>query len=138
MRNNINFDIINDYENIKTADEEMIKLYKDAQYTRNVLRCNNLFPIREIAKDYGMTSQKMNKLLHEIGIQYKSGKRWFLYEEYQDNGYTGSYTHYFKYYYKNRIRIGRNNYMKWTEKGRYFIYHLLKNKYNIVPTLERK
>lgn len=45
-----------------------------------------------IAKDYGMSAKSFNKMLHEYGIQYKQGRQWFLYAEYQGHGYTGSQT----------------------------------------------
>ena len=35
-----------------------------------------LMTVTEIAKDYGMTAAKFNKLLHKFGIQFKQGKHW--------------------------------------------------------------
>jgi phage antirepressor YoqD-like protein len=82
-----------------------------------------LVNINQIAKDYGMSARSMNKLLEERKIQYKQGKQWLLYKKYQNKGYTSSET----------IDITRSDgspdvvmRTKWTQKGRLFIYELLK------------
>ena len=40
-----------------------------------------------------MSGRAMNKLLHELGVQYKMGNTWLLYQDYADQGYTQSKTH---------------------------------------------
>lgn len=46
--------------------------------------------MKSFALNYGMTSNGMNRLLHDYGIQYKTGEQWFLYSQYVGKGYVGS------------------------------------------------
>lgn len=77
----------------------------------------------------------MNKKLHDLGVQYKQGKeQWLLYRKYRGYGYTHNKT--IHYYHKDGTPDTRMN-MEWTQKGRLFLYELLK-KNGIVPTIERE
>jgi len=69
------------------------ELKPKASYYDLILQNKSLVPISKIAKDYGMSGRAFNKLLHELGIQYKMGNCWLLYQEYADQGYTQSKTH---------------------------------------------
>ena len=78
------------------------------------------------------SGQKFNILLKELGVQFKQSGQWLLYRKYQANGYTHSKT----------ISITRSDgrpdvvmETKWTQKGRLFLYELLKN-HGIVPVIE--
>lgn len=113
------------------------ELKPKADYTDQVLKNKSLVTITQIAKDYGMSGRQFNKLLNDIGVQYKTGgynKQWLLYSKYQDKGWTHSDT----------IRFtrsdGREDFVletKWTQKGRLGLYELLK-KHGILPTIERE
>ena len=48
--------------------------------------------ITQIAKDYGMTGNAMNDLLHSLGVQYKQSDQWLLYRQFHGLGYTHSQT----------------------------------------------
>ena len=80
---------------------------------------DKLYTIGQIATNYGMTTVKMNNLLHKMGVQYKQSGIWKLYAKYEGNGYTVTPTGQTEegYTFKN---------MKWTNKGEYFLYNLLK------------
>ena len=80
---------------------------------------DKLYTITQIATNYGMTAVKMNNLLHKMGVQYKQSGIWKLYAKYEGNGYTVTPTGQTDdgYTFKN---------MKWTNKGEYFLYQLLK------------
>jgi prophage antirepressor-like protein len=104
-----------------------------ADYTDTILKNKGLVTITQIAKDYGMSGRKMNELLHDLGVQYKQSGQWLLYAEHQGEGYTHSET----------IDITRSDgtpdvvmNTKWTQKGRLFLYNLLKNN-GILPVIER-
>ncbi|HRY14115.1 MAG TPA: phage antirepressor KilAC domain-containing protein, partial [Syntrophomonadaceae bacterium] len=84
----------------------------------------------KIAKDYGMSGKAFNKLLHELGVQYKMGDTWLLYQQYADQGYTQSRTHAIDAE-KSRMHT------YWTQKGRLFLYDLLKNRRGLLPMIER-
>ena len=105
-----------------------------ADYTDRILSNKGLVTITQIAKDYGMSGRKMNKLLEDLHVQYKQSGQWLLYADYHDKGYTHSKT----------INITRKDgtpdvtmETKWTQKGRLFIYDLLKRK-DILPTIEQE
>jgi prophage antirepressor-like protein len=94
------------------------------------LQSTNAVPITLIAKDYGLSAKKLNKLLHELKIQFKQSDIWLLYNEHAKMGYTKSHTY----------EVNGRSYMStnWTQKGRLFIYDELKNKMNILPIIEQE
>ena len=76
----------------KVQEQQINELKPKATYYDLVLQNKSTLTVNQIAKDYGMSAIKLNKLLHELGIQYKQGKIWFLYAKHQDKGYTQSHT----------------------------------------------
>lgn len=63
-----------------------------ANYVDMILQSKSLVTITQIAKDYGMSGRKLNKILKELKIQYKVGGQWVLYSKYQNGGYVHSRT----------------------------------------------
>lgn len=118
---------------LETAKQKQIigELRPKASYYDLIVQNKSLVPITKIAKDYGMSGRAMNKLLHELGVQYKMGNTWLLYQDYADQGYTQSKTHTI-----DAERSVMHTY--WTQKGRLFLYDLLKNKRGFLPVIERK
>lgn len=110
------------------------ELKPKADYVDWILKSPSVVAMTAIAKDYGMAARTMNKLLHDKGIQFKQGDQWFLYRKYQNKGYTHSET-------VDIIRSdGRPDITmqtKWTQKGRLFLYELLKAD-GILPMIERE
>lgn len=126
-------------ENTKLLDEnteqaEKIKnMLPKASYYDYVLSAEGLMPISTIAKDYGKSAVWMNRWLHEHGVQYKQGQVWLLYQKYADMGYVKSKT------FAVSDENGNPNaklHTCWTQKGRLFIYELLKE-YGILPLMEQ-
>ncbi len=109
------------------------ELKPKADYTDMILKNRGLVTMTAIAKDYGMTASKLNKKLNKLGVQYKQSRQWFLYKKYQDKGYTHSETVNYKHK-DGRDDIAMNT--KWTQKGRLFLYNLLKEN-GLVPVIER-
>lgn len=109
------------------------ELQPKATYYDLVLQSTGLTPISLIAKDYGMSAVTLNKRLHEFGVQYKQSDTWLLYAKYQDKGYTQSKT---QTYQKGDGTTGTRLHTQWTQKGRLFLYGLLKQN-NILPVIER-
>lgn len=107
-------------ERIKLANENKI-LKPKGDYYDKVLKDENLLTVTQIAQDYGFSANKLNKLLQEYGIQYKQSKQWILYSKYKDEGYVKSQTSLDK---NGEVRTNT----KWTQKGKLFIYKLLKEK----------
>ncbi|MFD1266848.1 phage antirepressor KilAC domain-containing protein [Paenibacillus motobuensis] len=106
------------------------ELKPKASYYDMVLQNKSLLSVSKIAKDYGMSAIALNKKLYELGIQYKQGDIWLLYAKHQDKGYTQTTTHVID---ADKSRVST----KWTQKGRLFIYDLLKRE-GILPVIERE
>ena len=111
--------------------QQIAELQPKASYYDLVLHNPDTVPITQIAKDYGMSGRIFNELLHTLGVQYKMGKVWLLYQEYADQGYTQSKT----FALEDRDRNVMHTY--WTQKGRLFIYDLLKSE-GVLPVIERQ
>lgn len=109
------------------------ELKPKADYLDKILKSKSIVPVSYIAKDYGMSARTFNKKLHELGIQYKIGDTWLLYSKYQACGYThGKITE----FYRTDGTLDTKTTMEWTQKGRLFLYELLK-KDGLIPVIER-
>ena len=104
----------------------------EINYYDVILSSKDAVSITQIAKDYGKTAQWMNEFLHKHKVQFKQGKTWLLYKDYAAQGYTKSET---IPYDKYDGETGTAIHTKWTQKGRLFIYDLLK-KYNVLPLID--
>lgn len=100
-----------------------------------VLNCVDLITITQIAKDFELSAQKLNKILYEEGVQYKDKTGvWMLYAKYLTNQYAQTFTHVYE------DKDGKQHaklHLKWTQKGRLFIYETLKAR-GILPVCERE
>lgn len=97
-----------------------------------VLQTKDVIAISSIAKDYGKSAKWMNEKLHELGVQFKRGDTWLLYQKYAKLGYTHSKTH---TYSGDDGEQHSSVHTYWTQKGRRFIYDLLKSE-GIYPLIE--
>ena len=118
-------------------NKEKEKLIEEMQpkvtYYDIVLRCKEVVPTTTIAKDYGMSAIRFNKLLHELGIQFKQSGIWYLYQKYANYGYTKIQTN----VYVDKSGFGHSSeHSYWTQKGRLWIYETLKEN-GILPEIER-
>ena len=115
------------------AQKQIIgELEKKVSYLDLILSSTSTMSITQIAQDYGMSGQRMNKLLHGLRIQYKVGEQWILYAEYKDKCYVSSETIHFMT--NEGVPCTTLN-TKWTQKGRLFLYDILK-KEGILPKME--
>lgn len=115
--------------------QQLVEMKPKASYYDVVLNSPDLVSITEIAKDYGWSAQKLNEYLHVHGIQFKQGGRiWILYQKYAEMGLTSTKTH---TYPDNNGTIHTKVHTYWTQKGRLFIYDLLKGK-GILPMIEQE
>lgn len=105
-------------------------LVPKGQYFDSQMRNPGTMTVTEIAKDYGMSAREFNQLLHKYGIQFKQGKHWVLYHKYDGKGYT----QYEPFAYNDNKGVHNN--LKWTQRGRKFIYDTLKE-HGILPALEQ-
>lgn len=124
------------YKLPQTYSEALIELAKEVEKNEELqpkadkydryLSNKGLITITEIAKEYGMSGRELNKFLHEKGVIYKRGNKWFIYQKFANDGLVG---------YEIYMPEGRRS-LKWTTKGEMFIRALLEDN-NIKPVLER-
>lgn len=108
------------------------KVLPKAEYYDSQMRNPGLMTVTEIAKDYGWSGSHMNQMLKELKVIYRQGSHWVLYQKYANKGY-GQYEPYpFK---DSDGKQNAKNNLKWTQKGRKFIYDLLAE-HGIRPVLE--
>lgn len=113
--------------------QQVTELKPKADYTDLILSNKTLVTITFIAKDYGMSGLAMNKLLHDLGVQYSQSGVWLLYAKHQTKGWTQSET-------TEVVRKDGTKKLvmntKWTQKGRLGLYELLKDN-GYLPLIER-
>lgn len=92
------------------------------QYVDTILSSLRTMTTTQIAADYDLTANRLNKILHNEGVQRKVGGQWVLYQKYMGKGYTKSRT----------IPIKRSDgrddsvvQTEWTQKGRMLIHEIL-------------
>ena len=121
---------------VKVQSQQIAELKPKASYYDIVLNCKDLVSISVIAKDFGKTAIWLNQYLHDKGIQYKQGGKngiWLLYQKYAEQGYTGTKTN--PYNGADGLQHTRVH-TYWTQKGRLFIYDMLKTD-GILPKVEQ-
>ena len=122
-------------QTVAIQNQQIVEMKPKASYYDVALNCKDLVAISVIAKDYGWTANHMNQYLHEKGIQFKQGKKiWLLYKEYAEMGLTSTKTH---AYSGSDGSTHSRPHTYWTQKGRLFIYDLLK-KDGILPIMEQE
>lgn len=119
---------------IKELSLKVEEMKPKADYCEKILESTNTMLVTQIAQDYGMSAIAFNKILHEFGIQRKVNGQWILYEPYLSKKYTKSHTH--SYERTDGSKGSRPN-TEWTQEGRKFLYHFLKE-HNILPLIERE
>ncbi|SGV77614.1 phage antirepressor [Staphylococcus aureus] len=102
--------------------QEIGELKPKADYVDEILKSTGTLATTQIAADYGISAQKLNKLLHEARLQRKVNKQWVLYSEHMGKSYTESDT----------ITIVRSDgredtvlQTRWTQKGRLKIHEIM-------------
>ena len=72
---------------------------------------HRLYTVTEIAREYGLPDAKtLNRILNDLGIQYKVGSYWRIAEKYSKCGYAVNVSSY-----------ANSPFLKWTLKGKKFI-----------------
>lgn len=120
-------------DTVAVQEQQIAELKPKASYYDVVLNCADLLSTTKIAKDYGKSARWLNELLYELGIQFKQGDIWLLYQKYARNGYTSTKTQTFN---GSDGKVHSKVHTYWTQKGRLFIYNVLKAE-SILPLIEQ-
>lgn len=115
-------------------NQQILEMKPKVSYYDIVLNCKDLISTSAIAKDYGKSAIWMNRYLHEKRVQFKQGDIWLLYQQYAQKGYTSTKTH---SYLGTDGQAHTKIHTYWTQKGRLFIYELMKSD-GIKPLIEQE
>ena len=121
-------------DTVAVQSQQIAELQPKASYYDVVLNCKDLISTSVIAKDYGRSAIWLNQYLHDKGVQYKQGDIWLLYQKHAREGYTNTKT---QSYLGSDGKTHTKVHTYWTQKGRLFIYDLLKAD-GIVPLIEQE
>ncbi len=91
-------------------------------YYEKILASKGTMKTTQIAKDYGMSAQRLNKVLNEAGFIWKCNGQWVLYAKYDNLGYVDSVT----YEYDSGSHCTTQT--VWTQRGRLKIHQILTSK----------
>lgn len=119
---------------IAVQNQQILEMKPKVSYYDVVLNCKDLISTSAIAKDYGKSAIWMNRYLHEKGVQFKQGDIWLLYQKYAQKGYTSTKTH---SYPGTDGETHTKVHTYWTQKGRLFIYELMKSD-GMMPLIEQE
>ncbi|CAB0624006.1 BRO family protein [Corynebacterium diphtheriae] len=75
------------------AEQALSEAAPKVSYYDLVLQSDSLLTTIAIAKDYGLSAKKLNRILRDAHVQFHQSGRWFLYAKFAEQGYTQSKTH---------------------------------------------
>lgn len=119
-------------EKVAVLEQQVAEYEPKIGYLDMILATTDTVATSQIAADYGMSAIALNRLLHDLGVQHKVGKQWLLYKKHMNQGYTKSETTLIPMADGTEKAVMNT---KWTQKGRIFIYELLK-KHDYFPQLD--
>lgn len=124
LNNQIPQDYLSALKALVAVEEQKALMQPQVEYYQKVLNPNaqeiefiKYMTVSAIAKDLGMSAQKLNKILHEKEIIYKQSDIWYFYAKYEDR--VPEYADYFINEYGQTL--------KFSEKGREWIMDLVQN-----------
>ena len=125
------------HEELEEKDKQIAELTPDAEFARAVCVGKNCRTTTSLSKDYGLSAEKLNSILHGLKIQYKtSDGQWVLYTKYCGKGYTKNRKS-TPFQHKSTGKWETKNTTVWTEAGQRFIYEQLKA-IGLLPKLDSK
>ena len=119
---------------IKLQDKEIKEAAPKVSYYDNHLLSVNAMTTTQISKEIGMSAEKLNNKLKELGIQFKQSGQWLLKSPYDKWGMHETRTNIFT---SERGNTHTNTYTVWTQKGRRFIIALYENDWNVKKAIKQ-
>lgn len=119
---------------IEIQTEEIKKAAPKVNYYDNHLQSVNALTATQIAKEIGMSAEKLNSKLKELGIQFKQSGQWPLKSPYDKWGMHETRTNIFT---SERGNTRTNTYTVWTQKGRRFIIALYENDWDVKKAIRQ-
>ena len=109
---------------IQRLKEQNTQLSERNDYLSKIFQSKGLYTATDIAQKYGMSTIKFNKLLNDLGIQYKRNGQWFLYADKANLGLADIKTYVIGT--EDNPRLSKS--LQWTAKGLEYIFNLLNDK----------
>lgn len=106
---------------IQRLKEQNTQLTERNDYLSEIYKADSAYTVTQIAKDFGMSAIRLNKILADLGIQYKRNGQWYTYAEY--NGLTKNDAH--AYYNGEETKLSFTT--KWLPRGVELIANKLKD-----------
>lgn len=109
---------------IENQEKKIKALQPKVNYYDSVLVPDHVFAVQQIAKDLGVSSNALNKILGTLKIQYHTKNKympWVLYSKY--DWLVPQYCDYEDY--KNEFMKMSTKHLKWSQKGREWIIETL-------------
>ncbi|UWD52234.1 MAG: antirepressor protein KilAC domain [Bacteriophage sp.] len=119
---------------IKLQDKEIKEAAPKVSYYDNHLLSVNAMTTTQISKEIGMSAEKLNNKLKELGIQFKQSGQWLLKSPYDKWGMHETRTNIFT---SERGNTHTNTYTVWTQKGRRFIIALYENDWDVKKAIKQ-
>ena len=119
---------------IEIQTEEIKKTAPKVSYYDNHLQSVNALTTTQIAKEIGMSAEKLNNKLKELGIQFRQSGQWLLKSPYDKWGMHETRTNIFT---SERGNTYTNTYTVWTQRGRRFIIAIYENDWNVKKAIKQ-
>lgn len=119
---------------IEIQTEEIKKSAPKVSYYDNHLQSVNALTTTQIAKEIGMSAEKLNNKLKELGIQFRQSGQWLLKSTYDKWGMHETRTNIFT---SERGNTYTNTYTVWTQRGRRFIIAIYENDWNVKKAIKQ-
>lgn len=112
-------------EKARQQQEELKEAAPKVEYHDEVIQAQGAMTTTQMASEWDMSAYRLNRILHNLAVQYKHSGTWILYQRYKNKGYVGYRTATFT---NNHGETKTAHTMVWTENGKQFVYQLLKRK----------
>lgn len=108
-------------ETLEQLMEQNQRLKSENDHYSAIFNTKDTVTTTEMASKFGMSAKKLNKIIEDMGIQYRQNGRWYLYEAYKGLGLTDDKTYTIGEGDEARLKTS----MHWTPKGIEFISNQL-------------
>ena len=121
-------------ETVELQTKELQKSAPKVTYYDTHLQSVNALTATQVGKEIGMSAEKLNNKLKELGIQFKQSGQWLLKSPYDKWGMHETRTNIFT---SERGNTHTNTYTVWTQKGRRFIIALYENDWDVKKAIKQ-
>ena len=115
------------------VEQKLSEAKPKLDYVDQILASKKTILTTHLATDYGCSAVAFNRRLCDKKIQRKLRDTYVLYSQYQGHGWTHTFARAIKTNHGQEIK----EQMEWTQKGNIGLYELLKDRFGLLPEIER-